>query len=281
VGSFGSHECIYSRLGFRSLPYLRLRKRVVHQQPIGSIAGPTLASSFVSTQEVLYISASSLSNKQESELDGNHLIVPCTLSNHELRIATHALIDYGYTGVSFMNGEFARQHNFPHYQLKTPKTIKVIDGRPISSGDITEYIDMYYDYLKIFGKANADKLPPNHPSDQTILLTDSFKPLFGPLYLLSHPKLEELKHWSDENLSKGFIHTSSFPTAAPISLVKNGDGSLRLVIDYRGINEGTIKNQYPLPLLQDTVVNVSKAKCFMKLDISGAYNLIHIAKGEE
>jgi hypothetical protein len=43
-----------------------------------------------------------------------------------------------------MNDEFAHQHNFPHYQLKTPKTVEVINGRPISSSDITEYI--YIDY---------------------------------------------------------------------------------------------------------------------------------------
>jgi hypothetical protein len=97
-------------------------------------------SSFVSAQEVLYVSASSLSNKQESELDGNHLIVPCTLSDHDLRIDTHALIDCGCTGYAFMNDEFARQHNFARYQLKTPKTVEVIGGLPISSSDITEYV---------------------------------------------------------------------------------------------------------------------------------------------
>jgi hypothetical protein len=97
-------------------------------------------SSFISAQEVLYVSASSLSNKQESELDGNHLIVPCILSDHDLRIDTHALIDCGYTGYSFMNDEFTRQYNFPHYQLKTPKTVEVIDRQPISYGDITTYV---------------------------------------------------------------------------------------------------------------------------------------------
>jgi hypothetical protein len=107
----------------------------------------------------------------------------------------------------------------------------------------------YHDYLKIFEKANADKLPLHRPSDHTIPLTDRFKPPFGPLYSLSRPELEELKCWLDENLSKGFIRTSSSPAAAPILFVKKGDGSLRLVIDYRGINEGTIKNRYPLLLL--------------------------------
>jgi hypothetical protein len=117
----------------------------------------------------------------------------------------------------------------------------------------------YYDYLKIFKKANADKLPPHHPSDHTIPLMDRFKPPFGPLYSLSHPELEELKGWLDENLSKGFIHTSLSPAAARILFVKKGDSSLRLVVNYRGITEGTIKNRYPLPLLQDTLMNLSKA----------------------
>jgi hypothetical protein len=42
--------------------------------------------------------------------------------------------------------------------------------------------------------------------------------------------------------------------------VKKGGGSLRLVVDYCGINEGTIKNRYPLPLMQDTVINLSREK---------------------
>jgi hypothetical protein len=139
----------------------------------------------------------------------------------------------------------------------------------------------YHDYLKVFEKANADKLPPHCPSDHTILLMDGLKPAFGPLYSLSHPELEELKCWLDENLSKGFIRTSSSPAATPILFVKKGDGSLRLVVDYRGINEGTIKHGYPLPLLQDTLMNLLKAKWFTKLDIRGAYNLICMAEGEE
>jgi hypothetical protein len=127
-GSFGSHGCIHSQLGLHSLARLRLRKRVVQHQPIGSVGRPILASSFISDQDVLSISTCSPSNKQETELDGNHLIIPYTLSDHNLRIDTHTLIDYECTRLSFMNDEFAHQHNFPRYKLKTPKTIEVIDG---------------------------------------------------------------------------------------------------------------------------------------------------------
>jgi hypothetical protein len=139
----------------------------------------------------------------------------------------------------------------------------------------------YHKYLKIFEKVNANKLPPHRPYDHKILLEDGFQPPFRPLYSLSCPELEELKRWLKENLSKGFIHASSSPAATPILFIKTGDGSLCLVVDYWGINEGTIKNHYPLPLMQDTLMNLSRAKWFMKLDICGAYNLIPMVEGEE
>jgi hypothetical protein len=101
----------------------------------------------------------------------------------------------------------------------------------------------YHHYLKVFEKVNADKLPPHRPCNHKIPLEDAFQPPFGPLYSLSHPELEELKRWLEENLSKGFIRASSSPAAAPILFVKTEDGSLPLVIDYRRINEGTIKNR--------------------------------------
>jgi hypothetical protein len=72
---------------------------------------------------------------------------------------------------------------------------------------------------------------------------DGFQPPFGQLYSLSRPELEELKRWLGENLSKVFIRTLSSPAAAQTLFIKKGHGSLRLVVDYRGINEGSIKNR--------------------------------------
>jgi hypothetical protein len=139
----------------------------------------------------------------------------------------------------------------------------------------------YHHYLKIFKQVNADKLPPHRTCNHKIPLEDSFQPPFGLLYSLSYPELQELKRWLEEYLSKGFIHASSSPAAAPILFIKKGDSSLWLVIAYCGINEGTIKNCYPLPLMQDTLMNLSRAMWFTKLDIRGAYNLICMAEGEE
>ena len=139
----------------------------------------------------------------------------------------------------------------------------------------------YHDFLPLFEEAVANQLPPHRSSDHTIPLKEGFQPPFGPLYSLSRFELEALKTWLEENLTRGFIRTSSSPSGAPILFVKKQDGSLRLCVDYRGLNEGTIKNRYPLPLLQKTLMRLSKARWFTKLDVRNAYNLLRIAEGEE
>jgi hypothetical protein len=73
-------------------------------------------------------------------MDGNHLVILYTLTDYDTKFDTYALVDCGCTGLSFMNEALACQHNFPHHQLKNPKTVEVIDGGPISSGDIMEYV---------------------------------------------------------------------------------------------------------------------------------------------
>jgi len=63
--------------------------------------------------------------------------------------------------------------------------------------------------------------------------------------------------------------------------VQKKEGSLHLCVDYRELNEGTIKNRYPLPLVRETFMQLSRAKIFTKLDIRGVYNLIRMRAGEE
>jgi hypothetical protein len=125
----------------------------------------------------------------------------------------------------------------------------------------------YHQYLKIFKNINADKLPLHCPSYHQIPLVDGLMLTFSPLYSLSRPELQELKRRLDENVSKGFIHIPSSLATTLLVFVKKGDGLLRLVAHYRGINEGTIKDRYLLALLQDTPMESLKAKWFTKLDI--------------
>jgi hypothetical protein len=139
----------------------------------------------------------------------------------------------------------------------------------------------YHKFLPLISEAEANKLPPNCLYDYQIPFKKGFRPPLGPIYSLSRMALQALKKWLDENLSKGFIHASSSPAGTPILFIKKSNGSWCLCVDYQGLNEGTIKNWYPLPLLHEMLLCLQKAKYFIKLDIWGAYNLVHIVEGEE
>jgi len=137
----------------------------------------------------------------------------------------------------------------------------------------------YHSFLPLFCKSIVNKLPPDHPYDNCIPLKGGFKPPFGPLYSLAHHELEACKKWIEENLDKRLFGASSSPAGAPILFVKKRVRSLRLVVDYRGVNEGTVKNRYLLLLIRETLMRISKARFFTKLDVRGAYDLIRMAEG--
>jgi hypothetical protein len=98
---------------------------------------------------------------------------------------------------------------------------------------------------------------------------------------LSQDKFAVLHEYLDENLEKGFIQHLKSPTNAPILFVKKKDGSLRICVDYCGLNQLTIKNHYLLPLISRLLDQLSHAKVYTKIDLHGAYNLVRIREGNE
>ena len=124
-------------------------------------------------------------------------------------------------------------------------------------------------------------LPPRRTYDHKIPLEPNTNPPFGPLYSLSETELKALHEYLQENLDKGYIRASSSPAGAPILFVKKRDGSLRLCVDYRGLNKITVKNRYPLPLIREFLDRLRDAKFFSKIDLRAGYNLVRIAEGEE
>lgn len=97
---------------------------------------------------------------------------------------------------------------------------------------------------------------------------------------MTDKELKTLKHILDKQLASGFISPSIFSHSAPMSFVKQG-GKLRLLVDYRVLNSNTPRNEYPVPLVIETLSRLSKAKIFTKLDLRARFNNIHIRKGDE
>jgi hypothetical protein len=135
----------------------------------------------------------------------------------------------------------------------------------------------YHQFLPAFDRKAADQLPPHRPGvDHSIeLLSKDGKEAeipWGPLYGMSREMRLVLRKTLTELLDKGFIRVSSSPAAAPVLFVKKPGGGLRFCVDYRALNEITKKDRYPLPLIRETLNQISKAKYFTKLDIIAAFN---------
>ncbi|SJL06859.1 uncharacterized protein ARMOST_10201 [Armillaria ostoyae] len=131
----------------------------------------------------------------------------------------------------------------------------------------------YRFFHDLFSKENFDKLPDRKPWDHAIkLILNTKSTLDCKVYLLNRNEQEQLDKFLDKNLELGHIRESKSPFASPFFFVKKKDGSLRPIQDYRKLNEMTIKNRYPLPLISELIDKLQGAKFSMKLDVHWGYN---------
>lgn len=145
----------------------------------------------------------------------------------------------------------------------------------------TKVPEHMHDLISAWDLKEADKLPPHRACDHKIELLPGKLPPAGPLYNMSEDELLVLRKFLDENLEKGFIRVSTSPAASPVLFAKKPGGGLRFCVDYRALNAITIKNRYPLPLIQETLARLSNARIYTKLDVVSAFNRIRIAEGHE
>ena len=109
----------------------------------------------------------------------------------------------------------------------------------------------YHDFADIFQVAEKQSLPEKGLHDHAIDLELGQQPPFRKLYSMFLTELNVLKVYLDNTMKAGIVHKSISPAASPVMFVLKSDGSLQLVIDYRRLNNITIKNCYPLPLISD------------------------------
>ena len=131
--------------------------------------------------------------------------------------------------------------------------------------------------------ASDAQAKPQRPTgaEHAIELEEGKKPPFQPLYNLSNKELEVLREYLATALKNGWIQRSESEAGAPILFVPKKDGTLRLCVDYRGLNAITVKNRCPLPLIGETLDRLARARFFTKLDLKDAYYRIAIRRGDE
>lgn len=164
--------------------------------------------------------------------------------------------------------------------MKRNPTIMVMYRPQPDGGPEPGLPSQYTDWSEVFSEVGASQLPTQSAVHE-IPLEPGAQPPFGRLYSLSQAELKVLKEYLDKMLERGWIRPSQSSAGAPVLFVKKPDGSLRLCVDYRGLNAITHKNRYPLPRIDELMDRFVHARYFTKLDLRDAYHRIRIKKGDE
>jgi hypothetical protein len=138
-----------------------------------------------------------------------------------------------------------------------------------------EDIPVVSEFFDVFPE-DLPGLPPVREIDFTIDLLPGTTPISQAPYRMAPAELKELKIQLQELVDKGFIRPSMSPWGAPVLFVKKKDGTLRLCIDYRKLNQVTVKNKYPLPRIDDLFDQLRGAKVFSKIDLRSGYHQLRI-----
>jgi len=136
-------------------------------------------------------------------------------------------------------------------------------------------------WRKVFGKVESEKMPTRRVWDHAIDLKEIFKPWKGRIYPLSKNEREEVQNFVEDQLRKGYIRPSKSPQTSPVFFVGKKDRSKQMVMDYCNLNNQTVKNNYPLPLITELINNMGSKKVFTKMDLRWGFNNVRIKEGDE
>jgi hypothetical protein len=137
---------------------------------------------------------------------------------------------------------------------------------------VKEFVDVFLEELP--------RLSPERELEFTIDLKLGTELIARTPYQMSTPELQKFKMQLKELLDLGLIHPSVSPWGAPVIFIRKKDGLWRLCIDYRQLNKATIKNQYPLPRIDDLFDQMKGVTVFSKIDLRSGYHQLWIKEDD-
>ncbi|GBG91161.1 hypothetical protein CBR_g52042 [Chara braunii] len=149
------------------------------------------------------------------------------------------------------------------------------DLKPAVRDLIREYHDVFPSLLSYAG------IPPMRDVEPSIQLVPDYCVHHQAPYRFSIPEATELKRHLEELLRLGFIKPSNSPWGAPVLFAYKADGTLRLCIDYRGLNRYTVRNSYPMPRSDELFDRLAGNRFFTKIDLRSGYDQIRVAAADQ
>ncbi|KAL9266336.1 Transposon Ty3-I Gag-Pol polyprotein-like protein [Drosera capensis] len=135
--------------------------------------------------------------------------------------------------------------------------------------------------IKEFSYVMPKKLPLRRKVDHKVELEPNTRSPAKTPYRMAPTELEDLRKQLKELLDVGFIQSSKAPYGAPVLIQRKKDASLWLCIDYRALNNVTVKNKYYIPLIADLFNQLGRERYFSKLDLRSGYYQIKIVKEDK
>jgi hypothetical protein len=150
---------------------------------------------------------------------------------------------------------------------------------PLVFNLVAENISVVEEFMDVFPEELPGMLPEREVEFYIDLIPGT-APIAKRPYHMAPTELAELKLQIVELRQKGYIRPSSSPWGAPVLFVTKKDGSMRMCIDYRSLNEVTIKNKNPLPWIDDLFDQLQGAKYFSKIDLRSGYHQLRIKEAD-
>ncbi|GJT38253.1 putative nucleotidyltransferase, ribonuclease H [Tanacetum coccineum] len=138
-----------------------------------------------------------------------------------------------------------------------------------------EDVPIVRDFPEVFPE-DLPGLPPTRQVEFQIDLVPGAAPVARAPYRLAPSEMKELSEQLKELSDKGFIRPSSSPWGAPVLFVKKKDGSFRMCIDYQELNKLTVKNRYPLPIIDDLFDQLQGSSVYSKIDLRSGYHQLRV-----
>nr|CAH66013.1 OSIGBa0093M15.3 [Oryza sativa] len=160
------------------------------------------------------------------------------------------------------------------------ETVSFFASSPKSHGGVLnqvalQEIPIVQDYPDVFPE-DLSGMPPKRDIEFRIDLVPGTNPIHKRPYRMAANELAEVKKQVDDLLQKGYIRPSTLPWGAPVIFVEKKDHTQRMCVDYRALNEVTIKNKYPLPRIDDLFDQLEGATVFSKIDLRSGYHQLRI-----
>lgn len=157
--------------------------------------------------------------------------------------------------------------------LNSRDAIGSMTGKPKELRELLlQFLDVFPDKLP--------ELPPDRGVAHTIPMEPGHVPPCRPTYRLAEPEVKECRRHVEELLTQGFIRPSSSPYGSPILFVRKKDGSFRMVIDYRAVNNLTRKDKYPLPRIDDLLDKLQGSQYFSSFDLLSGYHQVRLHEAD-